>query len=446
MAGKKSLLEPAQAYKVLCIGDDSDLETYKNQLCEMYNVSTAKTLNEALDIINSMSLDSIVEDMTIEDIAKIKSADATLDVIHVMEEKNSKTILEAAMAGASGYLVSPYDEEELVAVMEMIRRNKNVRDKYDTLVMDDSSEPSGNFIGVSPAFIHIIAQAARLKGHEANVLITGESGTGKEMMARFIHELEGVPKRPFVAINCAAIPENLIESELFGHEKGAFTGATQRKLGKFEMAGGGDIFLDEISTLKPELQAKILRVIEEKTICRIGDTAHIDLEFRVIAASNENLEEMVKEGTFRLDLYHRLKVVEFRMPPLRARVDDIPVLIDYFLRKHDKLRHKKAVSAGAVELLKKYSWPGNIRELENLIHNLIIMAPNGSIEESDIPAYIADMADSRDEDPGLDRHLARAKKSQIEETLARTGGNKSEAARLLGISRATINNMLKEKS
>lgn len=454
MKNRKRASKPAKEYKILCVDkDETRRREYKENLSAIYNITTVKTLEEGIEHLDDNSADSIFEDEGVDAIAQIKSADPTVDVIPVFDKKDPSVILEAAQAGASGYLARPYELEELLAVIEIIRRNKKVHDRYDALI-DNVNREGTEFIGQSETFIEIIKKAAKLKGHWANVLITGESGTGKEMLARFIHSLENDPKRLFVAINCAAIPDTLIEAELFGYEKGAFTGATQRKLGKFELANGGDIFLDEISTLKPELQAKILRVIEEKTICRLGDRAPIKLNFRVIAATNENIEELLKEGAFRLDLYHRLKVIEFRMPSLRERVDDIPLLVGHFLKKHNKPGHEKIIKEEALELLKSYNWPGNIRELENLIHNLIIMAPNGSIELQDVPPHIIVSGDLwmcayKDGGNGknckqLKDYLEEVKMAYIKDALAITNGNKSKAAELLGISRSTIHQFLEE--
>lgn len=307
------------------------------------------------------------------------------------------------------------------------------------------------FIGHSPVFLDLLEQAGRLKGRCANVLITGESGTGKELLAKHIHDLESNPSRPFIAVNCAAIPENLLEAELFGHEKGSFTSAVDRKIGKFEMADGGDIFLDEISTLKPDLQAKLLRVLQEKTIYRIGGQSPIKLHFRVIAATNEPLSELQSNSKFRLDLYHRLAIVTLNMPPLRKRCEDIPSLAEYFLKKYSSQNDQKTISNAAMQILCKYDWPGNIRELENFIHTLTIMVPHQTIETRDIRQLLTEKAgavaneienafvDSSDiMTQSLEDYLEWHKKNYIKNVLEKNSWNYTKTSKELGISRITL--------
>ena len=240
------------------------------------------------------------------------------------------------------------------------------------------------FVGKSKIFAEVIESAKKLTGTKANVLIIGASGTGKELLAHYIHQLENNPQRPFIAINCGAIPDNLLESELFGHEKGSFTNAFEKKIGKFELANGGDIFLDEISTLKPELQVKLLRVLQDQRIYRLGGKEPIQLNFRVIAASNQNLQHLTDEKQFRLDLYHRLAVIPMKIPSLQERKEDIPLLVNYFMNKYHRSGCNKQVTSDALDLLQKQTWAGNIRELENIIQRLLVMFPRKIIDTAEI--------------------------------------------------------------
>ncbi|MBF0105498.1 MAG: sigma 54-interacting transcriptional regulator [Deltaproteobacteria bacterium] len=250
-----------------------------------------------------------------------------------------------------------------------------------------SNTDSKKFIGESQALQTCLSNASRLKGTSANILIEAETGTGKELLARFIHDLEGDNNRPFIVVNCATLPDNLIESELFGHEKGSFTGAIAKHTGKFLLADGGDIFLDEINSLKIDLQAKLLRVIQEKMVWPVGSTKPIKINCRVMAATNQDLRALCANKQFREDLFHRLHVIKLHMPPLRERIEDVPLLVEYFIRKYDPSNTKK-VSDAVMQNLINYDWPGNVRELENQIHSLVVLGPTDVIEEGDLPEHI----------------------------------------------------------
>lgn len=305
------------------------------------------------------------------------------------------------------------------------------------------------FLGKSEAFLKVLESASKLKGLESPVLITGESGTGKELLAHFIHHQEEDKNRPFVAVNCSAIPETLIESELFGHEKGAFTGAIARKTGYFEQANGGDIFLDEIGTLKPDMQVKLLRVLQNKKVRRVGGE-EVQLHFRVIAATNENLEERVKEGKFRIDLFHRLSVVPLEMPPLRERREDIAILADFFIKKHKSKNREARMSLEAFEMLEKYPWPGNIRELENLVQRLLILSEGNVFTETDIQGVLEDGEPSyvtkgfKKTGEPLKQYLNISEKEVISDTLRKKKWNISAAAKDLKVSRTTLYKKIKD--
>ena len=302
----------------------------------------------------------------------------------------------------------------------------------------------------------LLKQAKQLKGKRANILIVGETGTGKEVLSRHIHELEEERERPFVAVNCAAIPENLLEAELFGHEPGAFTGAVKRRIGKFELADGGDIFLDEISSLKPEMQAKILRALEEREFSRVGGNDVIRVNFRVIAASNEPLEEKVARGEFRLDLYHRLRVIELALPPLRERQEDIPLLVDEFLRKFSNGK-QQIITSDALDKLMAYHWPGNVRELQNVIHSLVILTPGTHIASDNLPKWMLNGCGKTPENKpnvptpsitdrvvSLKEYVRKAEKRYIEFILGKCAGDKSKTALALDVGRTTLYGKMKE--
>lgn len=449
-------------YHILCIDDDPDFLTgLRFELDKLYRSSVALTLGQGLQIIQRETVDLVLldvglgEENGIEGIRQIKRADPSLDVVMVSGFKDAKLIVSAIRAGASDYICKGFEMDELIAIVEKLQRVRQVRNCRDALLSDLKAQGArSRMLGISSKFRDILDKADRLKNHNANILIEGESGTGKELLARYIHNIEGDPHRPFIAVNCAAIPDTLIESELFGHEKGAFTGAIARRIGKFELSNGGDIFLDEISALKPELQAKILRTLQEKEVVRIGGAFPIKVNFRVISATNEDLEQMIASGKFRMDLYHRLCVIRLSLPPLKERTEDIPLLTKHFLDKHSRPGHHKDISPKALEMLKLYRWPGNIRELENLIQNLIIMSPEGTIEANDMPEWVRDVKtrDQRPEelDPTLYKSLTlkeclrRTEKVYIERALNLAKGNRSKTARDLSMSRTTLHARLKE--
>jgi len=306
-----------------------------------------------------------------------------------------------------------------------------------------------NVIGISDKMQEVFKTALKAAKSKATILLMGESGTGKELIAKAIHFESDRAKGPFIAINCAAIPENLLEAELFGYEKGAFTGALVSKPGKFELANGGTIFLDEIGDMPLALQAKLLRVIQDKAFERIGGTRPIKVDVRIIAATNKDLEKMVKEGTFREDLYYRLNVIPIFLPPLRERREDIPLLIDYFLKKFNKEYNKNiGISNEAVKALINYSWPGNVRELENTIERLVVLTEGEEITLEDLPFYIKQekenpLAFLKDTN-SLPAQLELLEKKAIEEALKACNYNQTRAAKLLGLTKRQINYKIKK--
>lgn len=460
------------SYNIICIDDDPDfLLSTKLLLKKKYNIQMTTTLADGLQEIKQNNIDLVLLDITLsgdenglEGLSQIKQLSPDTDVVMVTGSKDPKMIVQTIRAGAIDYICKPFESDELIAIIEKNQSVKEVRDRHNALIENlNPVDTRSRIMGSSPAFRALLEMAARLKGHEANVLLLGESGTGKELLARYIHSLEENPRRPFIAVNCAAIPEGLIESELFGYERGAFTGAQHRKIGKFELANGGDIFLDEISSLRHDLQAKILRVLQEKEIVRVGGNTYIPVNFRVISATNEHLQQKISDGAFRVDLYHRLRVVELNIPPLRERPEDINLLVAYFLDKFGKTSGPKKISADALRKLQEYSWPGNVRELENVIHSLTILSSGEIITEQHLPNWMKDFAgndtDNQATKAGQDKtvqlpndlsaitlkeFVREAEKVYIQQALKQHNGDKTRTAESLQMGRTTLYGKLKE--
>ena len=358
-------------------------------------------------------------------------------------ESDAKVAAAAIRAGAKEYVPLPPDEELIAAVLEAI------------------AEETHSVIHGSETMKRVLAMAEQIAPSDASVLITGESGTGKEVIARYIHRKSNRSSKPFIAVNCAAIPANLMESELFGHEKGSFTGAAARRIGKFEEANGGTLLLDEISEMDVGLQSKLLRAIQEREIDRVGGNKPIKINIRILATSNRDLEAEVRKGTFREDLYFRLNVISLPLPKLADRVDDIPPLAEYFIEKYSKANSvpKRPLSAEAIAKLKAYHWPGNVRELENIMHRAVLMAQGNVIEEMAIllpvshrpaPVMNEPAAQPSIENPVskrsdlVGRTVDDVEKELIIDTLSHCLGNRTQAAQILGISIRTLRNKLNQ--
>lgn len=365
---------------------------------------------------------------------------------------DASAAVKAIRAGAKEYIPLPPDAELIAAVLEAV------------------AEENNSVVGSSPALMSALRLAEQIAPSDASVLITGESGTGKEVIARYIHRKSRRANQAFVAVNCAAIPENLLESELFGHEKGAFTGAVARRVGKFEEANGGTLLLDEISEMHPRLQAKLLRVLQEKEIDRVGGTQTVKVDVRILATSNRKLEDEVRAGNFREDLFFRLNVVGIKMPSLREREGDIPVLADHFVKKYAEANGvpAKPISAASMTLLKAHTWPGNVREMENTLHRAVLLARTPEIEPDAImltsnilampssgdrattpytgPATTTPTAPTAPGEMGtfVGRTVADVERDLIIATLDNCLGNRTHAANILGISIRTLRNKLKQ--
>ncbi len=383
-----------------------------------------------------------------------RESDPDCPVIVMTAFGTIENAVEAMKLGAYDFMQKPIDVDHLLILLRRCQEHRELR--YENLLLKEEFQRRHGLpaiVGESPRIVDVSRQIQKVAPTDSTVLLQGESGTGKELFARAIHQLSARRDRPFVAINCAAIPDTLIENELFGHEKGSFTGATGRQLGKFELADTGTIFLDEIGELGPNVQSKVLRVLQEHRFDRIGGTATIDADVRVICATNRNLTDDVKQGRFREDLFFRINVFPVIIPPLRARREDIDALIDFFLQKFARELNKRqlTISDDARARLRQYDWPGNIRELENCIERAAILCNNSCIEPADLHLGPESSSDRLSEALDLSGTLAEAtertlrsvEKAKIAEALARTS-SRNAAADLLGIAPRTLASKMKE--
>lgn len=401
-------------------------------------VTMTSSTKEALELLRKgQSADLLFIDI-IHDvdavIKQLKSEHFNIPVVACGIQADPEKAAQAIRAGAIDYIPFPPQAEMIAAILSAITK------RQDDMIARD------------PAMMRWIEMADKVAPSEANILITGESGTGKEVIARYIHGKSNRSKKPFVSVNCAAIPENLLESELFGHEKGAFTGAVARRVGKFEEANGGTLLLDEISEMDVRLQAKLLRAIQERVIDRVGGTSPVKVDIRIIATSNRDLMASCKKGEFREDLYYRLNVINLQLPSLRQRPKDIEALSQFFIDKFSDLNGvpKKTLSSSACQSLVNYAWPGNVRELENTIHRAVLLSSGTVIDVSDLFDEITQeslkVTVKSDVEKSLliGRTVASVEKDLILNTLDHCSGNRTHAAHILGISIRTLRNKLKE--
>jgi DNA-binding NtrC family response regulator len=386
-------------------------------------------------------------------LSEVRRRDYDLRVMLVTGYGSIESAVEAMQVGADDYLTKPVDLYELRQRVSTLLENKQLREEVSNLrSMLDKRYGFEAIIGKSPPMERLFEQMHQVAPTRSTVLIVGESGTGKELVATALHHASPRSDERFLAINCGAIPSDILESELFGHERGAFTGAVSRKIGKFQLADQGTLFLDEISELYPELQVKLLRVLEERQIMRVGGSDLLDVDFRLVAATNRDLEKEVAEGRFREDLYYRLKVVTLEVPPLRDREGDLALLAEDFLesfcREHG--RPLKRLSAGALETLSRRSWPGNVRELKNVLESLVIFHKGDVVQARDLPFELREGSRATASGGpvqnlrGEPRSMAVIERQAILETLQLTNGKRAEAARILGIGLRTLQRKLKE--
>ncbi len=440
--------------KILVVDDEQSMRDFLAILLkkEGHEVVTAKNGSDAIRAIQAEIFDLVITDVKMPgadgmDVLKaIKEISPETVVIMVTAFATTETAVEAMKHGAYDYIIKPFKVDELKLIINNSLEKRFLR-KENILLKREIESRAGfeNFIGKSAPMLKVFALIRQVADSNSTVLITGESGTGKELVAKAVHFNSPRKNGPIVTINCGALPETLLESELFGYMKGAFTGATANKQGLFEAAHGGSIFLDEISATTPGLQIKLLRVLQEREFMRVGGTTPIRVDVHVIAASNKDLLTEVTKGAFREDLYYRLNVIPIHLPPLRERKEDIPLLIDFFLgkcsRKEGDRLWTKTVDAAAMKALMNYRWPGNVRELENMIERLVIMAPGNTIPIDLIPDAVKDAhpcpalvtMDIPDEGLDLETMLENAERTFLRKALEKAGGVKTEAAKLLGL-------------
>jgi DNA-binding NtrC family response regulator len=421
-----------------------------------YKVKTAGLGEEALALFENESFEIALLDQKmpgmdgIELLAKLKEIDPELQAILITAHGTIETAVAAMRAGAYHYITKPI--VNLDELLELISRagEKHFLLRENRLLKEELSQNFGDFsiIGNSKAMAEVLSMVSSVAPADTTVLITGESGTGKELVAHAIHGMSSHANGPFVTINCAAIPENLLESELFGHTKGAFTGATSARDGKFAIANGGTLFLDEIGEISNNIQVKLLRAIEEKTFERVGGNTSIQSDVRIVAATNRNLTEEMSQGRFREDLYYRLNVINIHIPPLRERREDILLLVDHYVKIQSKKLNKQVfgITPQAKDIMLRYKWPGNVRELVNVIERAIVLLRGDVIDDADLPMQAEEKNISAERFASEEDILSlrELEKTQIKKTLDFTGWNRNRSAELLGIHRNTLRLKIEE--
>ncbi|HEY3174296.1 MAG TPA: sigma-54 dependent transcriptional regulator [Candidatus Polarisedimenticolia bacterium] len=439
--------------RILIVDDDPDIkEVLGDRLVSLgHSVETAADGLQALEVLRADPPDLVLLDLMMprmggmQVLEKMRQEGLDVTALVITAAASVPRTVEAMRNGAYDVLTKPFDPQQVTFIIAKALEREELR-RANRLLNSELRQREPSLVGDSPALREIVSTAQRAAESRSTVLILGESGTGKEVLARSIHRWSDRRAGPFIAVNCVALSEDLLESELFGHEKGAFTGATQRKLGKFEIATGGTLFLDEIAELKPDLQAKLLRVLQEHRFERVGGTRSIDVDIRVIAATNRDLARAMEEGLFREDLYFRLNVITLTMPPLRERKEDIPLLQDYFLREFaaETKRPVGRVSEQVTRLLMRYEWPGNIRELENTIERAVVLGQDDEIVPDDLPAHILDYrAREADDDGSFHAQVRQLKADLIREALRKAGGHHRRAAVSLGLNPTYLSRLIK---
>jgi two-component system response regulator AtoC len=456
--------------QVLIVDDEPNLRKILSaQLSrDGYDVMTANDGEEGLAALKDHHIDLVITDLKmpkVDGMTLLKRAleeDPELPVVLITAHGTIDTAVEALKSGAFDFVTKPFDKDEVRQIVAKALKTRDLR-AADATHMPAARDARFGIIGHSQGILDIYAILERVADTPTTVLISGESGTGKELVARALHEHSSRKDKPFIKVNCAAIPKELIESELFGHERGAFTGAVSSKPGRFELANGGTLFLDEIGEIPIEMQVKLLRALQESEFERVGGIKTIRVDVRLVAATNRDLKRLIASGTFREDLFYRLNVVPIRLPALRERTGDIPVLVEHFLGKFNERLKKKVEGAEseAMDVLVAYPWPGNIRELENVIERAVLFCDAQKLRASDLPPEIrgipamanvplpeADLTAALAGEGGLKEHvkvaMSRLEKELVSRALQQTGGNVTHAARLLKISRKGLQLKMKE--
>ena len=443
---------PEAPAHILVIDDDKAMRDACFQILSRqgYRVELAASAKQGLSLLERLSFDTILLDLVMPDmdgleaLKKIRALDPDVEVIIITGYGTIQSAVESIKAGAFHFLSKPFVPDDLRNLVSRalgkrrldlenlyLRQELKIKDDRNTLVYESES------------MIRIMDMIARVAPTDSTVLITGESGTGKGLVARKLHQLSQRSRRPFITVDCGTLVETLFESELFGHVKGSFTGADANKIGKFELAQNGTLFFDEISNIGLEVQAKLLRAVEERKISKVGSHRVITVDVRIIAATNKDLTKAIKDGTFREDLFYRLNVVLIQMPPLRERKSDIPLLVQHFLEKYNtRLRKEmRGISPDALDLLVRHDWPGNVRELENTMERLLVLSPGPYLEPADLVFAGTILTPAAEAPDGT--LLKDLERNHIIQTLQRCDGHKSETARALGIDRKTLREKLK---
>lgn len=444
--------------KVLIVDDEKSIcDSLTFALEDYYEVTSTQNPNEVKNILEKDNIDVVLLDLKmgningIDVLREIKSIDEEIQVIIMTAFGSIKSSVKAIQEGASHYITKPIDMEELFVYIKKVLEHKKISSSLKNLkeVINRDFGIDG-IIGRSEALYSVLEKVKKIKDLDTTILITGESGTGKDLIAKALHFKSNRKDENMEIINCAAIPSDLLESELFGYEKGAFTGAERKKLGKFQLADKGTLFLDEIGEMDLQLQSKILRVVEDMTVTPLGGEKNVKINTRIVAATNKDLEEEVKKGNFREDLYYRLNVITLKLPPLRERLGDIPILLDYFLDIYNKKLGKniKGLDKKVVKELKNYNFPGNIRELENLIERLVALSDKEYIELEDLPEKYINNIPTINSDENIiikiGSTLEEIEKKSMEETLKYFKGNKKRTAECLGISERSLHYKVKK--
>jgi len=440
-----SQIKPA----ILAVDDDQDLlQTYQSVLAKKFEVKIANSGTEALKSLNTTAINLVILDIRmpkmdgIKVLEQIKQEDQNIEVIMVTASKDLNIAIETMKLGAYDYVVKPFDVKELIALIEKALEKRALRQENTSL--KESLEQATSYcdlLGQSKAMQKLFKTISSVAPTNSTVLIHGESGTGKELVARAIHKKSSRGNKPFIAVNCGAIPENLFESELFGHERGSFTGAMERRVGKFELADGGTLFLDEIGCMPAAMQAKLLRVLEDRRIERLGGEKSIPINIRLVSATNIDFDKHIEEGKFRQDLYFRLNVIPIELTPLRQRKEDIPLFLNYFINKFNKILNKNihGLEKEAMAQILAYSWPGNVRELQNMVERLVVLSEGEVITKEDLPFSLEiEIEDEPLSPSGLKDALENFEIEKIKTTLADNSGNITQAAKKLKMPRSSL--------
>ncbi len=438
-------------YSILIVDDEENVRKLLQKifLKENYITHTASNAEDALHIIDTFQVDVVITDIKmpgisgIELLNKIREIDTSIQVIMITAFATLETAIDALKMGAKDYITKPFNLEDILFSVRKLIHSIDITDIVDSQSKNSIDNINKSLSSNNLSMRNTIDMISRVANTKSTVMIYGETGTGKELVAHSLHYLSSRNDKPFIKVNCAAIPDSLLDSELFGYDKGAFTGAAVKKPGRFELANGGSIFLDEIGDITPSVQVKLLRVLQEREIQHLGGIKPIKIDVRIIAATNRNLEELVKTQMFREDLYYRLNVVPINLPPLRERKEDILMLTNSFLSKASVIsgREKKQLTEDALKYLINFNWPGNIRELENIIERCVVVTSTDIISKEDLPTYITsyDPVNTIEKHcDSLDTVIDNAEREVLIKSLIQCGGNRTRASELLGISRRSL--------